>query len=80
LQRRYFKAYYTWVSKDRWILTDPHDNRTQLFKMSWIPIVRHVVVKYRNTLDDASLKEYFDERDKKEFIRDNVLSRRKLAN
>ncbi|WP_243116637.1 HNH endonuclease [Marinisporobacter balticus] len=47
--------------------------------MSWIPIVRHAVVKYRNSPDDASLKEYFEKRDKKEFIKDNVLSKRKLA-
>lgn len=79
IYNKYFKADYTGVSKDRWILTDPHDNKTQLFKMSWIPIVRHAVVKYRNGPDDASLKEYFEERDKKGFIRDNVLSRRKLA-
>jgi len=76
---RYFRPDYTGVSKDRWILTDPHDHKTQLLKMSWIPIVRHNVVMYRNSLDDASLKEYFEKRDKKEFIRDNVLSRRKLA-
>lgn len=76
---KYFKADYTGVSKDRWILTDPHDNKTQLFKMSWIPIVRHVLVRYRNSLDDATLKEYFEERNKKCFMRDNTLSRRKLA-
>ena len=79
IYRKYFKVDYTGVSKDKWILTDPHDSRTQLFKMSWISIVRHVVVKYRNSYDDATLKEYFDERKKKEFIRNNVLSRRKLA-
>lgn len=79
IYKKYFKPDYTGVSKDRWILTDPHNNRTQLFKMSWIPIVRHTVVMYRNSPDDASLREYYDKRDKKEFIRDNVLSRRKLA-
>ncbi|MFT9497900.1 group II intron reverse transcriptase/maturase [Anaerosolibacter sp.] len=79
IYNKYFKADYTGVSKDKWILTDPHNHKTQLFKMSWIPIVRHAVVKYRNSPDDASLKEYFDERDKREFIRDNVLSKRKLA-
>jgi RNA-directed DNA polymerase len=79
IYKRYFKADCTGVSKDRWILTDPHNNMTQLFKMSWIPIVRHAVVKYRNSSDDASLKEYFEDRDRREFIRDNVLSRRKLA-
>jgi RNA-directed DNA polymerase len=79
IYKRYFKPDYTGVSKDSWILTDPRNNKTQIFKMSWIPIVRHAVVKYRNSPDDASLKEYFEERDKKEFIRDNILSRRKLA-
>jgi hypothetical protein len=57
----------------------PHDYRTQLFKMSWIPIVRYDVVNYRNSPDNSSLKDFFDERYKKEFIRDNVLGRRKLA-
>jgi RNA-directed DNA polymerase len=79
IYKQYFKADYTGVSKDKWILTNPHDNKTQLFKMSWIPIIRHSVVKFRNSSDDASLKEYFEKRDKKDFIRDNVLSRRKLA-
>lgn len=79
IYRKYFKPDYTGVSKDRWILTDPHNLKVQLFKMSWIPIVRHAMIKYRNSPDDASLKEYFQERDKKEFIKDNVLSRRKLA-
>lgn len=79
IYKRYFKPDYSDASKDKWILTDPHDGKIQLFRMSWIPIVRHAVVKYRNSPDDASLKEYFEKRDKKEFIRNNVLSRRKLA-
>jgi RNA-directed DNA polymerase len=79
IYQKYFKADYTGVSKDKWILTDPHDKKTQLFRMSWIPIVRHAVVKFSNSHDDASLKEYFEKRDKKEFIKDNVLSRRKVA-
>lgn len=79
IYRKYFKPDYTGASKDRWILTDPHDNRTQIFKMNWTPIVRHAVVEYRNSPDDANLKGYFEERDRKEFIRDNVMSRRKLA-
>jgi len=69
----------TEVGKFNLTFIDPHNEKTQLFKMSWIPIVRHEVVKYKNSPDDASLKEYFQKRDKKEFIRDNVLSRRKLA-
>ena len=79
IYRKYFKADFTGVSKDKWILTDPHDKKTQLFKMNWIPIVRHSVVKYRNSPDDGSLVEYFEKRDKKDFINDNVSSRRKLA-
>lgn len=79
IYRKYFRPDYTGVSKDKWILTDPHNSRTQLFKMSWIPIVRHAVVKFTNSPDDASLKGYFDIRDKKDFIRNNVMSRRKLA-
>ncbi|MCB2342850.1 group II intron maturase-specific domain-containing protein [Clostridium estertheticum] len=74
--KKYFKPDYTGVSKDKWILTDPHDKKTQLFKMSWIPIVRHAVVKYRNSPDDGSLIEYFEKRDKKDFINDNISSRR----
>ncbi|SDK17374.1 group II intron reverse transcriptase/maturase [Natronincola ferrireducens] len=79
IYKKYFKPDYTGVSKSQWILTDPHNHKTQLFKMSYIPIRRHVMVRYKNSPDDAGLKEYFEERDRKEFIRDNVLSRRKLA-
>lgn len=79
IYERYFKPDYTGVSKDKWILTDPNNERTQLLRMSWIPIVRHEVIRFRNSPDDSSLKAYFEKRDKKEFIRDNVLSRRKLA-
>jgi len=55
IYKKYFKPDYTGASKDRWILTDPHDNKTQLFKMSWIPIVRHAVVKYRNSPFQVSI-------------------------
>lgn len=79
IHKRYFKPDYTGVSKAQWLLTDPHDNKTQLMKMHWIPIVRHVVVKYKNSPDDTSLKQYFEERDKREFLRFNILSRQKLA-
>ena len=36
-------------------------------------------MKYKNSPDDGSLVEYFEKRDKKEFIKDNVSSRRKLS-
>jgi len=79
IYKKYFRPDYTGISKSRWILTDPHDSRTQLTKMSWIPIVRHAVIKYKNSPDDASLKDYFEKRDGKEFVRNNVYSKRKLA-
>jgi RNA-directed DNA polymerase len=79
IYKKYFKPDYTGVSKAKWILTDPKDNRTQLFSMSWIPIVRHAMVTFKNSPDDAKLMKYFEERDRKEFVRNNVLSRRKLA-
>ncbi|ACA57421.1 group II intron reverse transcriptase/maturase [Clostridium botulinum] len=77
--KRYFKPDFTGVSKDKWILTDPNNNKNQLIKMNWIPIVRHVLIKYKNSPDDPSLKDYFKVRDEKEFNRHNILSRRKLA-
>lgn len=65
IYKRYFKPDYTGVSKNTWILTDSYNERNQLFKMSWIPIVRHEVITCRNSPDDASLKEYFEKREKK---------------
>ena len=79
IYKKYFKPDYTGASKSKWILTDPNDSKTQLFSMSWIPIVRHAMVEFKNSPDDVKLKEYFAERDRKEFVRNNVLSRRKLA-
>ncbi|UZQ52640.1 reverse transcriptase domain-containing protein [Clostridium kluyveri] len=77
--KRYFKPDFTGISKDKWLLTDPNNNSNQIFKMQWIPIIRHAVIKYKNSPDDPSLKEYFNKRDEKEFNRFNILSKRKLA-
>jgi RNA-directed DNA polymerase len=55
IYKKYFKPDNTGVSKDKWILTDPHDDRTQLFRMSWIPIVRHTVIRYKNSPDESKL-------------------------
>lgn len=79
LYKTYFQPDQTGISKNKWILTDLHNKTAQLMYMSWIPIKRHVIVKYKNSPDDASLKEYFEERDRKEFERYNILSKRKLA-
>lgn len=75
---RYYKPDITGQSKNRWILIDPKDHK-QLTKMSWIPIVRQVLIKFRATPYNASLKEYFENRDKKEFDRNCIKSKQKLA-
>lgn len=79
LYKTYFQPDQTGVSKNKWILTDPHNKTTQLMYMSWIPIKRHAFVKYKNSPDDASLRDYFEERDRKEFERYSILSKRKIA-
>lgn len=75
---QYFKPDKTGQSKNKWILTDPVTGN-QLIKMTWIPIKRHAMVQYNFSPFDKNKKVYFDVRDKKEFDRNNVLYRRKLA-
>jgi len=36
-------------------------------KMQWIPIIRYQLIKYKNSPDDKTLKEYFIKKDEKEF-------------
>lgn len=79
IRKIYFKPDHTGVSKDKWILTCPHDNTKQLMKMSWVKIERHIKIKQYNSPFDASLKEYFERRDKKEFDKENTLAKQKLA-
>lgn len=73
---RYYKPDIAGQSKNKWILTDPKKNK-QLTKMSWIPIVRHRIIKFRATPYDSSLKGYFSSRDEKEFNRNCVKTNRK---
>lgn len=75
---RYYKPDIAGQSNNRWILTDPKENK-QLTKLSWIPIIRHVLIKFRGTPYDAGLKEYFEYRDEKEFARNCIKSKQKLA-
>jgi RNA-directed DNA polymerase len=77
--KQYFKSDHTGVSKNKWILTDPHNPKNQLTQIAWIPIERHVMVKYKNSPDDPTLKEYFNKRDEKQFNRNNILSRQRIA-
>ena len=78
-RKRYYKPDYNGISKSKWILTDPDDHKNQITMMSWIPIERHVMVKYDNSPDNPQLKQYFEQRDEKEFIANNVLYRQKVA-
>jgi len=75
---RYYKPDITRQSKNRWILTDPKQNK-QLTKMSWIPTVRHILIKFRASPYDISLKEYFERRDEKEFNRNFINSKQKIV-
>ncbi|MBY6836806.1 group II intron reverse transcriptase/maturase [Clostridium cagae] len=77
--KKYFTKDIHGVSTARWLLTDKSMRNCQLAKMQWIPIVRHQLIKYKNSPDDATLKEYFMKRDEKEFKKNNILSKQKLA-
>lgn len=77
--KKYFSRDIHGVSKDRWLLTDKSMKNCQLMKMQWIPIIRHQLIKYKNSPDNKSLEEYFIKRDEKQFKKDNILSKQKLA-
>lgn len=76
--KKYFKPDKYGISKDKWLLTDPV-KRLQIVKMAWTPIIRHSMVVYKNTPYDKSKEEYFFKRDIKEFERNSVKLRQKLA-
>jgi RNA-directed DNA polymerase len=78
-KERYFKPDHNGISKNKWILTDPENHDVQLMKMHWIPIERHTLVKYDNSPDNPQLKQYFEQRDEKQFADDNVIYRQKIA-
>ena len=79
ITKRYFKPDHNGISTDKWILTDPKDSTRQITKMSWIPIERHTMIKYDSSPDNPLLKQYFEQRDQKEFDSNNVLHRQKIA-
>ena len=51
-------------SKDQWVFMDKV-KKCHLRKLKWIPIVRHSMVKGRNSPDDPTLTNYWKERQKK---------------
>lgn len=63
---------------DKWVLTCPVTGK-QLLKFGWFKIQRHVKVKFRNSIDDPTLVDYWNKRDIKEFDSTNVMHRVKLA-
>jgi len=78
-EKRYFEPDHNGISEDKWILTDSKNHNTQLYKMSWTPIERHVMIKFDNSPDNPELKQYFEQRDEKEFNANNISSKQKLA-
>ena len=76
--KQYFQPDIHGQSKDNWLLTDPN-RQYQLIRMRWTPIVRHTMIKYKNSPFDSKLVNYFQKRDIKYFEKDNILSRQKMA-
>lgn len=79
LYSHYFKPDKTHKHHDNWILTDPVTGR-QIYKISWINIVRHALIRHNSSPYDKSLQDYFKTRDFHLFNRRNVSYRIKLAN
>lgn len=77
-KNQYFRPDIAGQSKDKWILTDPITDK-QLTKMKWTPIIRHELIKHDFSPFDEKLKNYFQKRKAKEFDKNNIKSRQKLA-
>lgn len=75
---RYFKPDMYGISEDKWLLTDP-DGKYQMVRMAWTSIERHEIIKYKNTPYDATLAEYFEKREVKEFKKNTISFYQKLA-
>ena len=60
------KRYWGYIPyrKERWVFMDK-TTKCYMKKLKWIPITRYVVVKGRNSLDDGTLKSYWQERQEK---------------
>jgi RNA-directed DNA polymerase len=78
IKKRYFKPDNYGQSGDNWLLTSV-DGKTQITKMAWKPISRHVMVKYKNSPFDPELEEYYLQRSIKVFERESIGSRQKMA-
>ena len=78
IKKQYFKPDSTGQSRAKWILTDPVTGM-QLKRMSWTEIKRHEMIKHISTPFDSTFAEYFRKRDIKEFEKNTVSSKQKLA-
>ena len=76
VSRRHPKKYWDWKKKkywgrirgryDQWVFMDKnHEKELYLWKLSWTPIKRHVMVKGSYSPDNPALKEYWQNRQAK---------------
>jgi RNA-directed DNA polymerase len=73
---RYFGQYHP-TRNDRWVFGDKDSGR-YLWKLSWMHALRHTVVAYRASPDDATLAAYWEQRAKAK-LRTLTPSRQKMA-
>ena len=69
------KRYWGYIPnrKDRWVFMDK-TTKSYLKKLSWIPIIRNIGVKSRNSPDDGTLKQYWKMRqERKRKYRNNSI-------
>jgi len=58
---KYFPLFDNGKHKDKWVLQSPKEGQ-YLIKMAWIPIVRHIMIKFNYSPFDKSKSKYFDKR------------------
>lgn len=58
----FFLFYNDGKHKDNWILAGPNEGN-HLRKMVWIPIKRHIMIKFNYSPYDKSKTEYFKNRE-----------------
>ena len=59
LKKTYFPIYNDGKHIDRWILTGPKEGK-RLVKMAWVPIRRHIMIKYNYSPYDNFKRDYFN--------------------
>jgi len=50
--------------RDLWVFMNPKTGQ-HLYKMSWIPTIRHVLIRHGHSPDDPTLREYWKKRQAK---------------